>query len=431
MRAKALLLALSLAVLAPVGSARAQGSADLRTAAPLAAEQPAAARPSPEQSGTAKPSPGARQPGFFGSRPPAGSGAPVASSGPLTAAWVWMLNMQQRMHRGLAEAVRDFKTRDPLSAALALIMASFLYGVFHAAGPGHGKAVISSYVLANERTVRRGIFLSFLAAGVQGLSALVVVGVLVLVLKATGLTIKATERWIETISWALVAMVGAWLLYGQMKSLLAGWGKGNKVAAAGEPKHAHAHDDDCGCDHGHHHHDHGAPSLLKQANVGGARLAQRAGAATVSRAAPAPSHAGCAHAHDAAHDHHDCCGHAHMPSPEQLEGDLSWSKAMAIAFSVGIRPCTGAILVLVLAISLGIPWVGVISTFAMAVGTAITVSALAALAVGPREMAKRMAGADSRWGWRIERAAGLVGPLLVLGLGTAFFFASLQPQAPF
>lgn len=120
-----------------------------------------------------------------------------------------------------------------------------------------------------------------------------------------------------------------------------------------------------------------------------------------------------------------------MPTPEQLGGELSWSKALAIAFSVGIRPCTGAILVLVLAISLGMPWVGVLATFAMAVGTAITVSALAALAVGSRELAKRFAGAESRWGWRIERAAGIGGALLVLGLGTAFFFASLQPQSPF
>ena len=98
---------------------------------------------------------------------------------------------------------------------------SFAYGVLHAAGPGHGKAVISSYVLADGRTVRRGILLAFLAALIQALSALVLVGVLVLVLRATGLQIRAMEAWLETASWALVALVGVWLLYYQLRSAFA------------------------------------------------------------------------------------------------------------------------------------------------------------------------------------------------------------------
>lgn len=120
-----------------------------------------------------------------------------------------------------------------------------------------------------------------------------------------------------------------------------------------------------------------------------------------------------------------------MPSPEQLQGAWSWPRALAVAFSVGIRPCTGAIVVLVFAISQGLMWAGVFATFAMALGTAITVSALAALAVGSREFATRMAGEGSRWGWRIERAAGVVGAVLVTVLGAAFFMGSLQPAAPF
>lgn len=120
-----------------------------------------------------------------------------------------------------------------------------------------------------------------------------------------------------------------------------------------------------------------------------------------------------------------------MPSPDQLQGEWSWPRAIAVAFSVGIRPCTGAILVLVFAISQGLAWAGVFATFAMALGTAITVSALAALAVGSRELATRLAGPESRWGWRIERAAGLAGALLVLTLGATFFAGSLQPAAPF
>ena len=93
--------------------------------------------------------------------------------------------------------------------------------MLHAAGPGHGKAVISSYVLADGQTVRRGILLSFMAALIQALSALVLVAVLVLVLRSTGLQIKAMEAWLETLSWGFVTLVGAWLLYYQVRPVFA------------------------------------------------------------------------------------------------------------------------------------------------------------------------------------------------------------------
>ena len=106
------------------------------------------------------------------------------------------------------------------------------------------------------------------------------------------------------------------------------------------------------------------------------------------------------HAHD--HDHH---GHHHAPGEacdhivdaRQLAGPLSWRKVMAVVFSVGIRPCTGAILVLVFAVTQGLFWAGVAATFAMALGTAITVAVLATLALGSRELALKLGGASSKW----------------------------------
>ncbi|MCC7252232.1 nickel/cobalt transporter [Hyphomicrobium sp.] len=320
--------------------------------------------------------------------------------------WSYVLAQQQRINRELAGAVRQMKTGNVLDATLLLAFLSFTYGVLHAAGPGHGKAVISSYVLANEKTVRRGIMLSFLSAFFQALSAIAIVGVLAIALNATSLQISATEKWIETISWGFVALIGIWLLYGQLGALI----KRRRAAAAAaatshgghQHAHAHPHADDhgsCGCGHDHDHshahaHDHG-------------------------------------HAHAYGHDHHHdhehgaCCGHAHMPDPKQLEGPLSWSKAIAIALSVGIRPCTGAILVLIFALSQGLLIAGVFATFAMALGTAITVSILASLAVGSREVAKRMAGGESRLAGAVATGAGLLGSTLVFLMGATFFVASL------
>ena len=121
------------------------------------------------------------------------------------------------------------------------------------------------------------------------------------------------------------------------------------------------------------------------------------------------------------------------PRRRSCKGDWSWRRAFALAFAVGIRPCTGAILVLVFAIGQGLWWAGVFSTLAMALGTAITVSALAAMAVGSRELAKRLAGssASTKWADRVQLVAGFGGASLVLVLGAVFFFASLGSMQPF
>lgn len=348
--------------------------------------------------------PPASAPKSFLPPPKAATGEP---KGITARAYAWLVSKQSEINRRLAAAVRDVRTGDPWFATLVLAGLSFAYGVLHAAGPGHGKAVISSYVLANEQTVRRGIALSFLAAAFQGLSALVIVGILVLALNATGMTMKSTEAWLQTLSWGFVALVGAWLLYTQLR---AAW---PRPAAAGN--HAHTHDHTHGHNHhdGHHHH-HGHHH---------------------------DHHHHHDHDHGHGHGHHhdhvhaadgSCCSHAHMPDPSQLQGPWSWRQAFAVAFAVGIRPCTGAILVLVFAISQGLMWAGVFATFAMAIGTAITVSALAALAVGSRELAMRLGGgAESVWGARVRTAAGIGGAGLVLGLGLVLMVGSLQGTSVF
>ncbi len=115
-----------------------------------------------------------------------------------------------------------------------------------------------------------------------------------------------------------------------------------------------------------------------------------------------------------------------MPTPKELEGAWSWRRALALAFSVGIRPCSGALAVLALTTLNGLFWAGVASTVAMAFGTAITVSALAAVAVGSRDLAARLSGEGSPWAYRIANAAGVAGALALFTMGAAFFVASLQ-----
>ncbi len=172
----------------------------------------------------------------------------AATPGMLDRAWNWILTQQSAANRQMAAAVKDMKSGNTAHATLVLVMISFLYGVLHAAGPGHGKAVISSYVLANEETVRRGIALSFLAALFQALSAIIFVGILAIVLNQTSMQMRKTEALVETLSWGLVASVGAWLLYRQFKET---WPRALPSAIPAHPGHAHHHDHGPQ-DHGHH-----------------------------------------------------------------------------------------------------------------------------------------------------------------------------------
>ncbi|HSL79653.1 MAG TPA: hypothetical protein VK877_08325, partial [Pseudolabrys sp.] len=114
-----------------------------------------------------------------------------------------------------------------------------------------------------------------------------------------------------------------------------------------------------------------------------------------------------------------------------LAGPFSWPKVIAVVFSVGIRPCTGAILVLVFALTQGLFWAGVAATFAMALGTAITVAVLASLALGSRELVLRLGGTNAAWSNAVWTACAIGGALIIFLFGSLLFIASLGPARPF
>ena len=107
-----------------------------------------------------------------------------------------------------------------------------------------------------------------------------------------------------------------------------------------------------------------------------------------------------------------------------MKGDWSLAKAFSLSFAVGIRPCTGAILVLVFANALGLYWAGIAATFAMAVGTFITVSVIAAVAVYAKKLAQRLASRDARWLDWLGFGLRLGGGLVITILGAILFMGS-------
>ena len=342
-------------------------------------------------------------------------------------AWSLLLFEQHRLTQDMTGAVRNLKaTTDLATATGALVVASFVYGILHAVGPGHGKAVISSYMLADKETLRRGIFLAFLSSFIQALSAIALIGGLYVAACATGLQTKWAEAWLETLSWGFVAIVGAWLMLKQVWPMLT---RHREKSDAGHHDHDHGHShkhDDHYHSHAFHVHEHDHA----HASPPGGHAHSHDEVKSDVLHARGPSDEG-VHDHDAEHAHDEHCGHVRLPGPDELRGELSWSKALAISFSIGIRPCTGALLVIIFAASQGLIWAGILATFAMALGTALTVSALAAVSVGSRNLAIALAGAESRWGTIVARGASFVSSAAVFVLGTAFFFASLHDTRPF
>jgi len=322
---------------------------------------------------------GAIDAAFAQGSPFGGPRAPAPPAQPADGVTGWLLAKQAEFYRALSGTVRAAKTDG--TAVWGLLALSFLYGVFHAAGPGHGKAVISSYVVANQETWRRGVVLSFASALLQALVAVAVVGVAAVLLRATASTMNNAVRWIEIVSYALVALIGARLLWTKGRALVSAIQEARRPAA------------EVGAAVTHHHHDH--------------------------------HHAhDDAHAHGHAHDHHghdhgdaSAWGHAHAPEPQQLAGPGGWQRGLAAIVAVGLRPCSGAILVLVFALAQGILWAGVAATFVMALGTAITVAAMATLAVSAKAWAKRLAGARSGRGTVLMRTIEVAAAVVILAFG--------------
>src|SRR6202046_4740538 len=160
----------------------------------------------------------------------------------------WLLAKQSEFYREMSSTIRAAKTDG--SAVWALLAISFAYGIFHAAGPGHGKAVISSYLVANRETARRGIVLSFASALMQSLVAVVMVGICAWLLNATAKTMCGAERVIEIASYALIAAFGVRLVWTKGGGFLRALRPPRLVPAMAVAAQHHDH----GHDHDHDHH---------------------------------------------------------------------------------------------------------------------------------------------------------------------------------
>lgn len=246
----------------------------------------------------------------------------------------WAAAGQRDAQNAMAGMLRRLRAGD--NAALAgLLGFCFAYGFFHAAGPGHGKVLIGGYGLGRRVPVGRLAGLAVASSLAQAATAVVLVYAGVLVLDwSRERMVNTAEAWLAPVSYVMIGMVGLWLLLRGARKL---W-RQRPVAAPSEPAlHDHSHD----------------------------------------------------HAHNHIHDHAVCagCGHKHGPTMQEAAEIRSLRDALVLIGAVAVRPCTGALFLLILTWRMGIDMAGIAGAFVMGLGTASVTVLVAILSVTARESA--------------------------------------------
>lgn len=273
----------------------------------------------------------------------------------------WIAGVQRAVQDRLASAVRAVRGGEA-GAVWGLLALAFGYGLAHAAGPGHGKVLIGSYGVARRVALWRLAGLALVSSMAQAAVAVALVYGAVAVLGWTrDRVLGASEQVMAPLSHVLIMGLGIWLVWRGVAAL-------RRRAALNAP-HSHDHH------HDHHHHDH----------------------------------------HHHAHNDDCGCGHAHGPSLTEVEQLAGWRDTVALIAGIAMRPCSGALFLLILTWQLGIGGAGIAGAFAMGLGTALVTVAVAAMAVWAREGA--FAGLNET---RMARAL----PLIEIAAGAVIFLVA-------
>ncbi|PKR56257.1 high frequency lysogenization protein HflD [Thalassospira marina] len=298
------------------------------------------------------------------------------------------MKVQIQLNREMTATLREAKQGNSWWPALSIIALSFAYGVFHAAGPGHGKMVTSTYFLSRDAGWKQGVAMGALIAATQAVSAIALVGILGLVFDLGPAEITRNGLLLELASYALIVVMGGYMC------LRIAQGR-DDCCDHGPIGHTHNHDHHHNHSHEHHdHHEHDGHSHDGHDHAG--HLAE-------------------AHSHDHVHEHE------HVEPKAAQTGRYN---AITSAIIVGLRPCTGSILMLLFTLANGLFLVGIVAAFAMAFGVALTVSAIGLAAIGIRFGSQKLFSLPPVWSDWIRRIVGFGGAALITLFGVILFLSA-------
>ena len=272
---------------------------------------------------------------------------------------VWQRSVNVEMSELLKRVAEN-----PRQAGGALLLFSFLYGVLHALGPGHGKVVITTWLATHPSKLKSSLGLTFASSLLQGLVAIGLVLVVLSLLALPARQLHMSSFWLEKGSFLLVGALGLMLCWRAIKTLRV---------------------------------------LLRRPTFN----------------AFTPHHV---------HSKHCGCGHQHLPTAQQLDRGDDWRARLMIILSMGMRPCSGAIMVLLFSKVIGVFGWGMTSALAMAAGTSLTISSLALVVHSFRTLAVRLSGTQRPALWRQVGWATLAltgGAILILA--AMVMWLSAQP----
>ncbi|CDT60419.1 nickel/cobalt transporter [Vibrio coralliirubri] len=306
------------------------------------------------------------------------------------------IQWQREVNSELADLLYEAKS-NPWGAGSYLIGFSFIYGMLHSLGPGHGKVIVSTYLATHPTKAKASLVLTIVSAFLQALVAILLVSVLLWGFSASMRAVNDKANMFVSLSFALVAVVGALICWKALKNIYTAIRKPKlKVKAittlatdTAAPISAHS------------------PIALRSSG------SMVMGATNALQAAD--------HTH-ADHSHADCgCGHQHVADAEAVNKASTLREYAGIIMTIGVRPCTGAIMVLLFANMVGLYWMGVVSAFAMAIGTAFTTSTIAIMTLTGKNLVKRYLAAGSKSNSATLKAAGhylqLFGGVLLILIG--------------
>ncbi|MDV6254265.1 nickel/cobalt transporter [Vibrio sp. EA2] len=301
------------------------------------------------------------------------------------------LQWQREVNSELADLLYDAQAH-PWMAGGYLVGVSFLYGMLHSLGPGHGKVIVTTYLATHPTKVKNSLLLTTFSALCQALVAIALVSILLWGFNSSMRVVNQQANFFVSLSFALVVMLGCLICWKAARKLYRTMRPVKIKFVRMTPLTIKAGSDQ---------------SLLGNKN-GVYPLTQRAPLVMSNQQKTNMEICG--------------CGHQHVASAKAINNAANWREYVGIVVSIGIRPCTGAIMVLLFANMVGLYWMGVASAIVMAIGTAFTTSIIAVMTLTSKQLVKRYLTASKRntnpnWvyvGYFLQFIGGVL--LIMLGL---------------
>jgi ABC-type nickel/cobalt efflux system permease component RcnA len=277
-------------------------------------------------------------------------------------------DLHRTFHDSLIGNLGALQDAGSATAFISLVGGGFLYGVLHAIGPGHGKVVIGAYMFADDRTLRQGLLITALSSLLQAAVAITLVLALFFALGLTHGATDSAEAWMECLSFGLLVAVGAILVVRGIRFLRAG--RGGMMTSGNRQGHSADDAGACRC---------------------------------------------------------RSCGHG--PTGQQMRNAEGLGNLAAVVASVGLRPCSGALLLMVVACLTGQMLAGIAATLAMGVGTAMSVATVAVAAAHSRKWLLHIANASEGQLAAATGVASIVGGAAIVASAGLLVVAAWYPPS--